>query len=375
MTATAPQTLGDRLDSFKGYGPGFDALRVVLALSILWYHSFVIVGSMHEVGHSPLWFFSYMRMPMFFALSGFLVAASALRTSLIQFLLNRLCRIIPALAVCVALSALLLGALYTTLPLPDYFTHPLFYRYFANIILWTQYTLPGIFPDHPSHGVVNLSIWSLPFEYVCYAFIFASMALKTRGYHPQAVFALALLMLLLPVAAQELGHTGANRKTQFTLLNYAFFTRGSLLFPSFLLGACLYWWRYRIPYSRALAAGCMVFCFAMGALGSEKWRHYYLLNLFSVPVLAYLTAFIGCTRLPKLPFFSTGDYSYGIYLYGYPIQQAIFSSFPAARHWLPHYGLSLLFVVAAAVLSWHFVEKPIVRWRKNYTFAARRVSP
>jgi peptidoglycan/LPS O-acetylase OafA/YrhL len=256
-------SIGEVLDRHKGYGPGFDALRVVLALSILWYHSFVITGAMHEVGKSSLWYFSYMRMPMFFALSGFLVAASALRTNLHQFLLNRLARIIPALAVCTLLCALVIGPIFTTYRLAEYFTDARFYRYFANIILWTQYELPSVFPDHHSANTINLSIWSLPFEFVCYGIIFASMVLKSRGHYPQVICALACLMLIIPVIAQNMGYTYDNRKTDYRILNALFFTRGSLLFPAFLFGSCIYWWRYHIPYSRKLAIACAAFAITM----------------------------------------------------------------------------------------------------------------
>jgi peptidoglycan/LPS O-acetylase OafA/YrhL len=58
---------------------------------------------------------------MFFALSGFLVTGSAIRTRSVRtFLTFRFLRIFPALATEVTLSAVILGPLLTTLPLKDY---------------------------------------------------------------------------------------------------------------------------------------------------------------------------------------------------------------------------------------------------------------
>jgi peptidoglycan/LPS O-acetylase OafA/YrhL len=82
------QTIGDMLDSHDGFGPGFDFLRLCLALSVLWFHSFVIVGAMDQIEATPLWYAIYMIMPIFFALSGFLVAASALRLSIRNIFIN-----------------------------------------------------------------------------------------------------------------------------------------------------------------------------------------------------------------------------------------------------------------------------------------------
>ena len=51
-----------------------------------------------------------------------------------------------------------------------------------------------------------------------------------------------------------------------------------------------------------------------------------ILNLTLCPLLVYITVFIGVTSVPPLPLFKNGDYSYGIYLYGYPLQQVVVGS-------------------------------------------------
>jgi peptidoglycan/LPS O-acetylase OafA/YrhL len=61
---------------------------------------------------------------------------------------------------------------------------------------------------------------------------------------------------------------------------------------------------------------------------------------------------------------SSGDYSYGIYLYGYPIQQAIAATFPAHEHWYISLPIALTAVFGIASLSWHFVEKLALRLRR-----------
>jgi peptidoglycan/LPS O-acetylase OafA/YrhL len=112
------QTLGDVLSKNKGLGPGFDLVRIGLAALVFYGHCFwiagapngtatgaatIVVGGIPNGGHTPhvLAGQAYLRnmlVPMFFAVSGFLVTGSAFRTnSLRTFLTFRIFRIVPAL--------------------------------------------------------------------------------------------------------------------------------------------------------------------------------------------------------------------------------------------------------------------------------------
>ena len=123
-------SIGERLDQTKGFGPGFDFMRVFLAMGVLITHASNLL-TWHGV--DPLWFFDFSILPMFFALSGFLVTASAMRLTLPNFLVHRGARILPALITEITLSALLLGPLLTIYPLSQYFSDARFFRYFLNI--------------------------------------------------------------------------------------------------------------------------------------------------------------------------------------------------------------------------------------------------
>jgi hypothetical protein len=111
----------------KAVGPtrGFDYLRLFLALGVVAWHSIYVSGdtdAMHAVLAGWIGVVKALLLPMFFSLSGFLVAGSMERTRTLEgFATLRVLRIAPALAVEVLLSAILLGATLTTLPLSDYF--------------------------------------------------------------------------------------------------------------------------------------------------------------------------------------------------------------------------------------------------------------
>src|SRR5690242_16897540 len=141
-------SIGAALSSHHEKDPGADTLRFWLATSVIVYHSFGMSGNImpgvpphvaHDLGRVVI-------VPMFIALSGFLLAATATRNRDIrQFAINRVLRIFPALIVLTLITALLVGPLVTTLPLSEYFTDQRFWRYLLVAIAWINFDLPGVF--------------------------------------------------------------------------------------------------------------------------------------------------------------------------------------------------------------------------------------
>ena len=116
---------------------------------------------------------------MFFAVSGYLVTGSAIRTKSVSiFLLFRAFRIAPALIMEVTLSAMILGPWLTEMTLAEYFRDPLFFRYFLNVLGGVQFYLPGLFAQNPIPGIVNVNLWTLAPEFFCYAFMTAMIISK-----------------------------------------------------------------------------------------------------------------------------------------------------------------------------------------------------
>jgi peptidoglycan/LPS O-acetylase OafA/YrhL len=58
------------------------------------------------------------------------------------------------------------------------------------------------------------------------------------------------------------------------------------------------------------------------------------------------------------------DYSYGLFLYGFVIQQVIAQMGPWAHHWYINLILSLPIAAAFAAFSWHAIEKPALQLRQ-----------
>ena len=213
----SPTILG-QMEKGNGFTAGFDYLRIGLAIAVLVWHSYILSAGSAALYRAawggPFRFLLAIILPMFFALSGFLVAGSLERTRAHQFVVLRALRLVPALAVEVTLSALLLGAFFTTLPLRRYLTSPELISYFGNIVGFVHFTLPGVFERNPAPGVVNSQLWTIPFELECYIVLLAISAVlrDRRGFVALVVLlslvATALSFFLDPVSPVR-AHSGA----------------------------------------------------------------------------------------------------------------------------------------------------------------------
>jgi peptidoglycan/LPS O-acetylase OafA/YrhL len=363
------QTIGQRLDERSGIAPGFDALRIFLACSIVaWHVNAIVTGDLSYNKMAFVWVFGYFTLAAFFSLSGFLIAGSALRLSLGNFLVNRGLRIVPALAVEVVLSALILGPLVTALSVSDYFANHATWKYFTNMFGWINYVLPGVFTEHPTN-IVNNTLWTVPHEIGCYAIMSGLIVfglLRKPWLMPVMVCVYAVVGIVLARSGVDQNATGLGR-----LLYILFVGKASRLYIGFVLGIAVFLIRHRLPYSRALFLACLALCVAIGAIPQPNGVDYPMVNLILAPAMAYMTAFIGVTDIWIPDLFRKGDYSYGIYLYGWPMQQVLVEVMPSGTPLAVHFLLVIPMITIFAAFSWHAIEKPILKLRKRFSFVAR----
>jgi peptidoglycan/LPS O-acetylase OafA/YrhL len=132
-----------------------------------------------------------------------------------------------------------------------------------------------------------------------------------------------------------------------------------------MAGNIMYLYRHKIAYNAFLfflALATSIFSIVV-AQNVAIFRPLYYVSAFALP---YCSAYIGLTKLAPLPYFHRGDYSYGVYIYGFPIQQAIAFYFPHLRNWLFSFALAFPLSVAFATMSWHLIEKPALGVRKRF---------
>jgi peptidoglycan/LPS O-acetylase OafA/YrhL len=366
------RTLGSVCEEKGGFGPGFDLLRITLALLVMTFHVSMQLDQDDAWHKQPYWVIEYSILPMFFALSGFLISASAMRLSLWQFLLNRGLRIVPALLVEILLSAFVIGPLFTILPWRAYFSDPMFFHYFTNIVGLINYQLPGLF--HEECGdvwLVNVSLWTIPYEILCYLL----MTLIIVFHLLRRPFPLVILILILTIAPAAIEQAGFKEHFQhIPVIGWWLFGRGHFLLPAFLMGALFYAMRYRIPFHFGIFIAS-VLMLASVSIGFKQTTIMYTYNL-SLPVsiiLCYVMVYVGMSQIPKLPIVSRGDYSYGLYLYHSPIINCVYTFTRWNQSTPMLFALCLLPVALFAAFSWHFIEKPILQLRKKFSFVGKRL--
>ena len=337
-----------------GATSGFDYLRIGLAVAVVGVHSLRITTGPDalEAVSVPMAALINLILPLFFGLSGFLVAGSLERVrDLRVFLAFRALRIFPALTVEVALSAAVLGLLLTTLPTSEDLTDPLTARYLANAAGIVSFRLPGVFGANPTQEV-NGSLWTVPYELECYILL-SVLALLTVARRPRLLAGLVLVWGLLLCASTVLNVSDTGMAVTVAGAETARVSVSYLLVPSFLAGVALYVIRDRVPFSNALTAAAGLLAWACLL---SPWTY----GLATFPA-AYLAAGLGLQTPPKSRLLRSGDYSYGVYLYAYPVQQAVWQLAPAGQSYVGNLVISLVCVSLFAVFSWHVIEKPALR--------------
>ncbi|TCL85820.1 MULTISPECIES: acyltransferase [unclassified Rathayibacter] len=316
-------------------GNDFDALRLVAALMVVVGHGAVLLGEpaprllglpVHSLGVS-----------VFFCVSGFLIAGSMERApSAGRFLWHRVLRIFPALIVVVAVSMLVLGPLVSSLPVGAYFSSPQTWAYALNVPLLAQYELPGVF-DSAVHArpAVNGSLWTLGVEFCCYLGVLALRWVPGRARGVLAVVALVGLAVVTGLG----GALGSSAEL------CAFFAAAAavrLLVPA----AWLRW-----------PAGVVALTVLLLAAGTPLQQ---VALWVALPVLVIV---VGTGSLPVLRRAARfGDFSYGLYLWSYPVQQLVLEvlgRLPMAADLALVVAVTLLLAVA----SWWLVERPALRWK------------
>lgn len=323
-------------------GGAFELLRLAAAVFVVFSHCYPLTGQDAREPLSSLTTggagFGEVAVYVFFAISGYLVTQSWMRdASPARFMMRRALRIFPALAFVIVASLALVGSLTTTLSLSDYFSKYEARAYLAKILIYpTQYGLPGVFERNPFPGVVNGSLWSLRLEF---AFYIVVAVLGVLGFLRSrlANVALAAVCLIMSVIV-----------TQTTLLNgLPFLRQSAVLFLNgapFFIGAAL----AQGSLDSTLICGAAAFLVSLAVLFIATPAFKFLL-IVAVPFVVILAG-----RYSKVDL--RGDYSYGIYLWSFPVQQSVVHFAPTIQP-IELFAIAAPIIFVFAFISWHLVEK------------------
>jgi peptidoglycan/LPS O-acetylase OafA/YrhL len=322
----------------------FNLIRLFAAWAVIYGHSHAIVAGAGDDLVVRLLHFKFsggIAVDVFFVISGFLIAASLERNRLPSYLMSRAIRIFPALLVCVGLSTFVLGPLLTTAS--DYWQRPEVWHYFianAGLSTNTAYFLPGVF-ENLNFNSINGSLWSLPIEFRLYLWLglFGLLSLnRPNRFNPIFIALMTIGFLLLtrsPLTPEKSNVAYAQ----------AFFLTGAFAWVN----------RSSIPLSWPLLFATLVF--AASLHGTEHFYVGYFL------ALSYGTLFLA--YIPKLPVIRHHDFSYGLYLYGWPSQQIVQTIAPATGP-VGNTIWATLLAGTFAVASWFLIESPAMKMKSRF---------
>jgi peptidoglycan/LPS O-acetylase OafA/YrhL len=350
-------------DYAVGRDNNFTLLRFSAAMTVLFAHSVAVLGLPAEsefffnrVGFS----LGEMGLDMLFVTSGFLVTASLMnREDLVAYLWARALRVYPALWVMLVLTVFVLAPALTSLSLAGYFSAQKTWEYFAKcatLLGGIRYSLPGVFETVPLKNEFNGSLWTMPVEVRMYLYLAAAWVVfavlpSVRVRAISLISPLAALVFLAIILRGRLSGVA--------------FNGADIRVFMFLYGSTLFLWRDKVPMSAALLVGLLTAL----ALASFDKAVFFVVYAFVLAPLVLHLAYVPGGRIRA--FNNWGDFSYGVYIYAFPIQQTLAFLFPAM-------SLAGMMATSAAVscgiaaLSWFLIEKPALARKEAFSVATSR---
>lgn len=337
-------------DFLDGRNNNFNLIRFLAATAVIFSHAWVMIASMDVI--QPLfkatgYALGDLAVNIFFILSGFLVTQSIIhRNSLADYAIARGLRIFPALIAVAIVTALIIGPLMTAKPVSEYFASLDTWIYIAVTSLsLPDFPLPGVFETAPTANKVNEPIWTLRYELVAYiglAGLWLVGLLKTKTRFTFVLLAGVGVYFALTIFTSLRAEIAAvDHLSRFALC--------------FLFGISAYIYRHHIPLHWGIVALLLV----TTVLVKETTYYQFFLILF----MAYT-----CLAAAYLPggllrsFNRLGDYSYGLYIYGWPMAQGAHQLFPQLNE-LELFAVSFAGALAGAIVSWHLIERWALSWK------------
>lgn len=345
----------------------FDFLRLLFASFVIISHAYPLSG---DKGQDALgqWtngqiIFSWIGVKGFFVISGFLILQSLQRSqTLIEYAWKRLLRLLPGLLLVLLLTVFLMPFFYEGAG--PYLLNGDVWKYIPNNLLLykLQFSIDGVFTHNPYGSVINGSLWTIIYEVSMYIFLMPLFFIRKHKQLVMTVLGVVFGVFIF------LSHTDIVPN-----LKVASFRSNSLieLGTYFLAGSCLASFGFEglnASYRRNL----LFISLALVIVSLSTATFVYTKHVF-FPVMLLSFALSSYTLVNTIGH-RIGDLSYGIYLFGFPVQQALVYVFQLNALSLMIW--SLLITSALAFFSWHFVESKALRLKNIHkTKISKRILP
>ncbi|MET3946703.1 peptidoglycan/LPS O-acetylase OafA/YrhL [Arthrobacter sp. UYCu512] len=342
--------------AFDPRSNSLNAIRLGLALLVMVSHSWALggAGAEPELGGANLGTWAVFG---FFGISGYLITRSRLSGhSVRQFYRARFLRLFPGFLVCLLAVAFVFAPLSRLWdPAGSFSILDQLGYILRNILLYPpflgQYDIGSTLSAVPFTDVWNGPLWTLFWEASCYVLVGVAASLLPRRVLGPLLAATLVIASVATLAAEQ------NPVVPLLI------TRTLPMLAAFAGGAVMF--LYDEKFIRRWAVPGAVGMLVMSVLTQTATT---LAPLPFTYLLFVLSAIIPLQRVG-----SRFDVSYGVYIYGWPVQQVVAliagDSLPV---WV-FVGLSVAATVPLAYLSCRYVEQPALAF-KNGRAAATAVA-
>ena len=340
----------------------FNFLRLFAAITVIFSHNYalyygkntIIIDPLSRMGHAVST--GSLAVNIFFIISGFLITMSLLnRTNIISFVFARFLRIMPAYSMMVLVSVIILGVLFWPFSINEYISSPDTIVYLKNTfnVLHPYFYMNGFFENNVWPNTINGSVWTILWEIRMYILltIIGILFVKLKNIIT-IVLVISTLLFLINSYLDIITHEGILRLLRFIVY--------------FFSGSFFYLYKDKIVLSRT------IFLVALSiTILSFFSQQEIIITICTVILLPYLIIYLAFIPISLRVFNKFGDYSYGLYIYAFPVQQTI--SFYLHKYdygnWYVMLFLSCIITFIFAFFSWHIIEKPALALkpkRKKY---------
>lgn len=324
-------------------------MRFIAAIMVILSHSFSLCAGSIEQEWAILLTNSQLTMggisvSIFFLCGGYLISMSMEKAKTAsKYFEARLIRLLPPLFF-VTLTVTLLGGWITTLSPVEYYTSADTWKYMLNSVFILTHNLPGVFEGNISNATVNGALWTLPVEFICYILCFIAYKL---GFMNKKRFPWSIPLVC--VGAVGVWMVGS-------IIPLA----REVVRPVLLFYIGMGYWIYRehirfeMKYLLIAIVGLVVlFIFRLGLPA--------MLFCFPYIMMTLWFGFDQCSpNIGKL-----GNYSYGIYLWGCPIQQTIVYLFGGKMNPYVNFLIAIPFAIVLGIITYEISEKRFIKWYKQ----------
>ncbi len=329
----------------------FNVIRIIAAAMVIYGHMSSLMGlPVHGVYGQSV---STLAVKILFIVSGYLVMKSLMSDSHFgRYMLRRSFRIFPGLIGVVLFAVFIVGPVFTRLPLSEYFASAGTWEYLRNILLYPVYALPGVFEGYTYPNAVNGSLWTMPVEFALYL----ALPVLLWIFKKLRITRLGLLIVTVALAVINYMHISYNPTARFVVYGTNWYDTFGII-PYFFAGSL-----FALPGMNKLfnlqTATLLMALTAIFRFSSVKCE---FILCFVLPY--FVLSFALVERPVFSHWFEKCDFSYGLYLYGFVVQQIVSHQLQKLNN--PLFSLNVTFVICfaltfvCAVISWYVIEKPM----------------